>query len=309
MQYHCPYFDKRNCSRYCLNSILYENQERSVALGRCREFYDSYVLFSSPPSEGLKNYYDKDRLKEYCAYYEPFRKRRFVELLQLGSMKNFAGTAALDIGCGFGWFLETLQQRGWPRLVGIDYSLAGRLAKEKGFEIIIKKFSPSLQLGERFDLIILSNVLEHLWHPLDCLRWIKNHLHPEGGRLLLTVPIADGIIMRLSHLFIRTFPRRADATVRDIYQTESTMGHLVLYSTAGVIKLCQMAGFAVIERDISPIVDARNIKKRMLIEMDRLTAKDHLRAWLLKWLLRFADRGEWGDELTLVLTPGGEKKR
>ncbi|MDP8235748.1 MAG: class I SAM-dependent methyltransferase [Candidatus Erginobacter occultus] len=252
----------------------------------------------------MKNYYDPERLKEYCSYYEPFRRKRFAEIFRMPSLKNFPGNSVLDIGCGFGWFLEELQQRGWKRLVGIDYSRLSRRDTGKGLEIINKEFSPKLELEARFDLIILSNVLEHLWYPLDCLRWIKDHLRREsGGRLLLVVPTADGMLMRLSHRFIRAFPRLSDRMVEDIYQTDSTMGHRVLYTTAGVIKLCRMAGLTVLDREATPIIDTTNIRIRMLIEKDRLTGSDHLKAFLLRQLARLATRRGKDDELALVLTP------
>ncbi len=301
--YQCPYFDNRDCPRYCLDFIFYQNPETTTALGRCPRFEDSYVLFSTPAT-GLKDYYDPKRLQEYCSYYEPFRRRRFHEIFRISTLRNFPGNSALDIGCGFGWFLEELHSRGWKRLVGIDYSPVSHRDNGKGLEIINEKFSPTLELEERFDLIILSNVLEHLWQPLDCLRWIRNHLRQEsGGLLLLVVPTADGMLMRLSHRFIQAFPRLSDGMVEDIYQIGSTMGHRVLYTTAGVIKLCRMAGLTVLDREETPIIDAGNIRQRMLIEKDHLTGSDHLKAFLLERLSRLASRRGENDELALVLTP------
>lgn len=274
-----------------------------MSLGKCPIFEDSCVLLSAPTA-GLKGYYDRGKLEEYRAYYEPFRRRRFAELFRLPVLESFSGNSALDIGCGFGWFLEELRGRGWKRLVGIDYSPVITQAAGEGLEIVNQKFDPELELKEEFDLIILSNVLEHLWHPLDCLRWIRNHLRREsGGLLLLVVPTADGMLMRLSHRFIRAFPRLSDTMVEDMYQTGSTMGHRVLYTTAGVIKLCQMAGLTVRDREVTPIIDAGNIRKRMLIEKDRLTGSDHLKALLLEQLARLASRRGENDELALVLTP------
>lgn len=301
--YRCPYFDNRACPRYCLDSIIYQNPGSTVSLGRCPRFEDSYVLLSTPAA-GLKDYYDASRLEEYRAYYEPFRRRRFADLFRLPILNSYSGISALDIGCGFGWFLEELRKRGWNRLVGIDYSPVVPRSAGEGLEIVNRKFGPELELEEEFDLIILSNVLEHLWQPLDCLRWIRDHLRREsGGLLLLVVPTADGLLMRLSHRIIRDFPRLADRMVEDIYQTGSTMGHRVLYSTAGVIKLCRMAGLTVLDREVTPIIDTGNIRRRMLIEKDRLSAPDQLKAFLLKQLARLATRRGEDDELALVLTP------
>jgi len=302
----CPYFDNRHCPRFCVDSLIYRNKENNLALGKCPVFHNSYVLLTDN-RKVLQNYYNKNNLKEYCAYYEPFRKKRFSELFRLGSLKNFYGQSALDIGCGFGWCLEHLEQLGWRRLLGIDYSLAGRLAAEKGLKIMVKKFNPELELNEKFDLIILSNVLEHLWHPLDCLLWVKNHLS-QNGRLLLVIPTADGFIMRIFHRFIRLWPFSADKVIEDLYQTENTMGHLVLYSTAGIKKLCRMAGFSVIEQNLSPIIDIGSIKKRMMIDSKRLTIMSHIKALFLKWLLLLSGWTDREDELSLILTQMGKKQ-
>jgi 2-polyprenyl-3-methyl-5-hydroxy-6-metoxy-1,4-benzoquinol methylase len=302
----CPYFDNRHCPRFCVDSLIYRNKENNLALGKCPVFHNSYVLFSDN-RKVLQNYYNKNNLKEYCAYYEPFRKKRFSELFRLESMKKFSGKAALDIGCGFGWCLEQLEQLGWQRLVGIDYSLAGRLAADKGFKIMVNKFTPELELNEKFDLIILSNVLEHLWRPLDCLLWVKNHLS-RNGRLLLVIPTADGFAMRTFHSFIKLFPSSADKVVKDLYQTETTMGHLVLYSTAGIIELCRMAGFSILEQHFSPIIDAGSIKKRMLIDSENLSIISGIKAFVLKFILLLANWTKRQDELSLILIPVEEKQ-
>lgn len=95
---------------------------------------------------------------------------------------------ALDIGCGSGVYLKALNQY-YPKmsLSGYDVSVHNK----KDIEVIqgVKYFySGDLKdINEKYDLIILSHVLEHVSSPVDFLNVIKGLLS-EHGRLIIQVP-------------------------------------------------------------------------------------------------------------------------
>jgi 2-polyprenyl-6-hydroxyphenyl methylase/3-demethylubiquinone-9 3-methyltransferase len=99
----------------------------------------------------------------------------------------------LDVGCGTGFLLERLAERGFSG-VGIDLSpesvehalrrlaeigAAGRLTAEVG-----SAYEPP---AGPFDLIALTDVLEHLEDPRACLRALRERLAP-GGLLVVSTP-------------------------------------------------------------------------------------------------------------------------
>jgi SAM-dependent methyltransferase len=103
-----------------------------------------------------------------------------------------ASLRCLEVGAGEGWSMAALAQAG-ASVRGIDYS---RQAIEKWNPQIADLLivgHPEEELrrlaaaGERFDLVWLDNVLEHVPDPERLLREIRGVLAP-GGLLLIEVP-------------------------------------------------------------------------------------------------------------------------
>lgn len=99
------------------------------------------------------------------------------------------GGSALEIGCGDGGFTALLSRQ-VERVVALDVSRpslraleARRLANVEPRAALVELFSTS----ERFQWIVLSEVLEHLREPLGTVRRCLGWLAP-GGRLLITTP-------------------------------------------------------------------------------------------------------------------------
>lgn len=95
----------------------------------------------------------------------------------------------LDIGGGTGWLcnlVKKLDQRiGITQIVDIDNN-AKKIAEDDGhryFKGRIEEFSST----EKFDLVFLLNLLEHVANPPDVLRKIEQLLNP-GGIVLIKTP-------------------------------------------------------------------------------------------------------------------------
>jgi 2-polyprenyl-3-methyl-5-hydroxy-6-metoxy-1,4-benzoquinol methylase len=99
----------------------------------------------------------------------------------------------LDLGCGY---QATLLRALFPHLtsgLGIDVRIspqAKQQAKLSFIESTIETALPELE-EDRFDLILLISVLEHLWEPLPVLEHCRRVLQP-GGMLFVNVPTWRG---------------------------------------------------------------------------------------------------------------------
>ncbi|MCA3357649.1 MAG: class I SAM-dependent methyltransferase [Roseomonas sp.] len=102
-----------------------------------------------------------------------------------------AGTAMLEIGCGFGFGLDFARRAlGW-NVEGFDpspFGAAGR--RDLGLPITPDYFRPGD--GRRADVILCSEVVEHLERPRDFLAALHKALQ-AGGVLVLTTPNAEAV--------------------------------------------------------------------------------------------------------------------
>lgn len=98
----------------------------------------------------------------------------------------------LDVGCGSGEFLQRMRDAGW-RVLGTepDPNAAARLQDKLGFRVFSDIRDVEAQ-PERFELITLSHVIEHVPDPLTTLKQLARLLK-SGGRLVITTPNAKGL--------------------------------------------------------------------------------------------------------------------
>ena len=100
----------------------------------------------------------------------------------------------LDVGCGNGPLTFPIAALGVP-VVGVDVNAASIERNRAASRFPNARFAvvpgASFDLGETFDLIICSEVLEHLDAPQPLVDSIARHLAP-GGTLMVTVPNGYG---------------------------------------------------------------------------------------------------------------------
>lgn len=103
--------------------------------------------------------------------------------------------SVLDVGCGSGDLLTAPLAAAHPEVdvVGVDadaVSLAHANARHGGGNLCFLPF-PELPRERRFDLVIASEVIEHVENPDEFLRELRGRL-TDGGAILLTLPNGYG---------------------------------------------------------------------------------------------------------------------
>ena len=96
----------------------------------------------------------------------------------------------LDVGCAYGFFLDSARARGW-NVRGVDLSVhAVALARSRLGPCVWPGTVDSLPATEEpFDAVTLLDVLEHLADPASVLHAIRRRLAPRG---LLFIRTVDG---------------------------------------------------------------------------------------------------------------------
>jgi ubiquinone/menaquinone biosynthesis C-methylase UbiE len=163
----------------------------------------------------------------------------------------------LDVGCGRGFYVQTLSEfKSVERIDGIEIE-PEYLAQARQ---TVQSPKVHLQLGsvyelpfksKSFDMVVLSEVLEHLTNEAQALAEIKRVLKPDGW-LVLTVPSIDFPFAwdPLNWLLMRLFQTHVN---KDIWWLAGIWaGHQRLYSTKQLISVLQKNGFGI--RAYHPVV-------------------------------------------------------
>ncbi|MGG5890654.1 class I SAM-dependent methyltransferase [Falsiroseomonas sp. HC035] len=104
----------------------------------------------------------------------------------------------LEIGCGFGFGLDVARRmRGWE-VQGFDPSpFAAAGAMQLGLPIANRYFTAEQGEIAAYDAVTCSEVIEHLFRPVEILRLLRSALRP-GGVLVLTTPNAGAIMPEMT---------------------------------------------------------------------------------------------------------------
>src|SRR5436190_8106022 len=111
--------------------------------------------------------------------------RRLTVRWKLGLIKRYLKTnTLLDVGCGTGNFLKHCKERG-VNSVGVEVSDEARHAAVNN-NLRVEKSLDNLS-NEKFSVITLWHVLEHIYHLENTLLQLKNMLE-ENGIIFIAVP-------------------------------------------------------------------------------------------------------------------------
>jgi SAM-dependent methyltransferase len=115
------------------------------------------------------------------------RRKLFAHVLSEADLRG--RNRALDIGTSTGNNLHLLRQLDFAEVVGVDFSEnALRFCRKRGLGRVVLGDAQTLPFSSgSFDVVLATDVIEHLDDDLSALKEIDRVLAP-GGRALITVP-------------------------------------------------------------------------------------------------------------------------
>jgi 2-polyprenyl-3-methyl-5-hydroxy-6-metoxy-1,4-benzoquinol methylase len=150
------------------------------------------MLVTSPVPKNIEDYYKSEAYISHTDSKKTFFDKSYQvvknhtlkqKLLLLNSFK-LSSKSVLDFGAGTGDFLKICKNNNW-QVLGIEPSLGAREnAIKKGIHLKENLLDIA---NQKFDVITLWHVLEHVENLKSTIKVLKNLLQPEG-RIVVAVP-------------------------------------------------------------------------------------------------------------------------
>lgn len=158
--------------------------------------------------------------------------KREADYLRYMTLANEPAGRLLDVGCGGGRLLNRMKKRGWE-VEGIDFDAQAteKVTRKYGIKTHVGDMTQCALPANSFDVICMSQTIEHLYDPKatlsECLRILK-----PGGLLVMTTPNAQSL---------------GAGEFGACWRGWEAPRHLHLFTVASLQQLTQNAGFDVTE--------------------------------------------------------------
>ncbi len=220
------------------------------AIARCRRCPMWFKILSEPArvAEAYGDAYaENEGTDEYMA--GPAARAFFRRVLrQLGDVERSARPALLDIGAGQGALVEEAAALGYETL-GIDRcEPLARRARAKGLRVESAN-ADSLEGADRFDVVTMMDVIEHVPEPRRLLATARCLLKPMG-RLVVYTPNHRGAVAVLAKAM---HALGAGVAVREIFGGN----HVCFFDDRSLPRALQAEGFTLDALELSPYDPAR----------------------------------------------------
>lgn len=167
------------------------------------------------------------------------RQRNFSKILELvGQFCKVDHPRLLDVGCAHGLFLDLVDSS--YRAEGIEpHREVAHYTRGKGLSVREGYFPDVLDAGDKYDVIVFNDVLEHIPDMQKVLSACHAALN-DGGILVINLPNTSGLLYRISkglHGF------RLKAMFERMWQLHYPSPHLHYFNFENLGRLVAARGF------------------------------------------------------------------
>lgn len=151
---------------------------------------DLEAYYAEKYYQELKGAHQKQYSESELAFYNAKVKQRSAMIDNV--LPNLPDKTMLDVGCGEGFEIAYVHQKGW-QVKGIDFSSDGMSRQNPSCLNYLETgniytlLDKEINSGNQYSVVWLQNVLEHVIEPQSLLNQLKQLFKP-GGCAVITVP-------------------------------------------------------------------------------------------------------------------------
>ncbi len=190
----CPCCGQKNIVAV-LSAVDYTVSQKKFDIWECKDCTLRFTQNVPDPDE-IGAYYQSENYISHSdtnkgfinGVYHKVRNRTLVQKRRLIEKTTEKSTGSiLDVGCGTGAFLHTMQKSGW-QITGLEPDGTARKKAKELYNLNLDNPEKLFSLpSQSFDAITMWHVLEHVHELHDYIQKIKELLKP-GGKLFIAVP-------------------------------------------------------------------------------------------------------------------------
>jgi len=190
-----------------------------------------------PTASEISNFYEqKSKGGNYAQFQEDTeRQKRDIFKSYLKKFQSVTGLsikdkAVLDVGCFNGFSLSAIKEFGGvPFGVELQKEAAMEAASRFPGQVLQGDASDFAKFQRKFDVITMSDVIEHLVNPFEVISQLRQGL-ATGGYLILTTPNTQSVMCRL---------------LGKLWPSYTPIHHIHLFNQANLAEALRQRGFEI----------------------------------------------------------------
>jgi SAM-dependent methyltransferase len=271
--------EKVNCN-LCGSSNTKTILKEHCDLVRCKEC--GLVYYNPRPTpEALMDYYNSEQ--GYASYLRETKEPKVVPAHHFGLPLQMAfeltghKESVLKVGSGYGNFLFFAKSQGWTDIHGIEPTAeAASFVRSKGIPVFTGTVREANFPNEKFNLVNMDHVLEHVPDPFNDLKEVARMLKKRG----------------VVHICVPNISSFSFFVQRCKWVFKSFPNHLYYFSPNSLTKMLTKVGLEVVELTSGP-VHSGEIEEKILSDA-------HIPRRFIPGLVSYISKKNWGASLICI---------